>query len=340
MPRSGPEKLDPYRDGLQKLPFVRSVRFRPMPRGHEAEADAVADLRLADGSTTRLYVDAKSSHLQPSTALRSWRAGREDGLLAAPYIGAPLGDSLEQLGLNFIDREGNCYLRIGDRYVARIQGKTPAKRPSRSKEMRAPGYHVLFALLTAPELVSAPQREIAAVAGTSKQPVGDILLRLAEERILVVRGRAYAWVHGPDAKLLERWLAGYRSTLRPKLMVGRFRLPVREPREVERWLEERLEQVWLGGAAGGYRLSPHYRGNITVAHLGPPSDETRKRLKALPATEGELVWMRHIGRASQTGETPDTVHPLLIYAELATDPDPRAAEAAELIRERWLPWSL
>lgn len=224
--------------------------------------------------------------------------------------------------------------------MARIQGKTPSKRPARSKEMRAPGYQVLFALLTDPALVRAPQREIAAVAGTSKQPVADLLRRLAEERILVQRGRAYAWVNGPDAKLFERWLEGYRSTLRPKLLVGRFRLPVREPHEVERWLEERLEGVRFGGTAGAYRLAPHYRGALTVAHLGPASNEMRKRLRALPAPDGELVWMGDIGLASQKGETPDTVHPLLIYAELASDPDPRAAEAAERIRESWLPWSL
>jgi hypothetical protein len=290
-----------------------------------------------------LYVDLKSSHVQPSTAAAHWRTkrgvARGDWLLAAPYIGAPLGDSLEQHGVNFIDRQGNCYLRIGDRFVARIQGKTPPTPPARSKEMRAPGYQVLFALIAAPELVGAPQREIAAAAGTSKQPVSDLLRRLSEERILVERGRKYAWVHGPDAKLMERWLAGYRSSVRPKLAVGRFRLPVREPRAIEQWLKERADGVRFGGTAGAYRLAPPYRGALTVAHLGPPSEAMRKRVKALPARDGELVWMRHIGRASQKGETGDTVHPLLIYAELVSDPDPRAAEAAELIRERWLPWS-
>jgi len=50
--------------------------------------------------------------------------------------------------------------------------------------------------------------------------------------------------------------------------------------------------------------------------------------------------MRHIGQASLRGTTDDTVHPLLIHAELVSDPDPRAVEAAHLVRERWLSWSL
>ncbi len=116
---------------------------------------------------------------------------------------------------------------------------------------------------------------------------------------------------------------------------------VREPKAVEEWLEERVEfVVRFGGTAGAYRLEPHYRGSVTVAHLGPPSEETRRRLKAIPASDGDLVWMRHIGEASKNGETSDTVHPLLVYSELVSDPDPRAVEAADLIRERRLPWSL
>ncbi len=343
MPTMDRERLAPYADELRRLPFVRSVRLRPVPAGKDAGHDALAELRLADGSTTVLHIELKTSHLRSPTVSerRSTRgAAREDVLLAAPHIGAPLGESLEQRGINFIDRQGNCYLRVGDRFVARIQGKTSPKPPARSREMRAPGYQVLFALLADPELVHASQREIATSAGTSKQPVADLLRRLTEERILVQRGRKHAWVKGPDAELMERFVAGYRDTLRPKLMVGRFRLPVREPREVERWLQDHLETVRFGGTAGAYRLAPHYRGALTVAHLGPPSPPLRKRLKALPAVDGELIWMRHIGQASEKGETGATVHPLLVYAELISDPDPRASEAAGLIRERWLPWSL
>ena len=342
MPKLQAESIEPYAVGLRKLPFVNAVRVsETVPHGDTG--DVILELSLADGSQKTLHVEVKASHLSGDAAryqLARYSASPADWLLAAPYVGAPLGESLEEQGINFIDRHGNCYLRIGDHFVARIQGKTPPKPPARSKAMRAAGYQVMFAILAEPELVGAPQRDIAAAAGTSRQPVGDLLERWREERLLVKRRRRYAWVDGPDAGLLERWVAGYRSMLRPKLVVGRFRLPVREPQQVEHWLEEHLELVRYGGTAGAYRLEPHYRGALTVAHLGPASEEMRRRLKAVPAAEGELVWMRHIGQASQKGETPDTVHPLLVYSELVSDPDPRAGEAAHLIRERRLSWSL
>jgi len=345
MPTLLRESVDPYLTKLGELPFVRSARWvePDLDDGEGARGDGAVDLELVDGSTERLRLELKSSHLGADAA-RYLRARFDDDpgdwLLAAPYVGAPLGESLTTIGIQFIDRQGNCSLRIGDRFIARQQGKAPPKPPARRKAMRAAGYQVLFALLAEPDLVGATQRDIAAAAGTSRQPVVDLLERLREERVLVNKRRRHAWATRPGADHLERWIAGYRSVVRPKLIVGRFRLPVRGPDDVERWLEDRLEHVQFGGTAGAYRLEPHYRGIHTVAHLGPPSEETRRLLKASPAGDGELIWMRHIGEASKHGETADTAHPLLIYSELISDPDPRSAEAADLIRERRLSWSL
>ena len=181
---------------------------------------------------------------------------------------------------------------------------------------------------------------LAEAAGTSKQPVSDLLARLVSEKLLVRRGRSYAWTHGPDGNLLERWVAGYVNTLRPHLLVGRFKLREEDPKAVERWVESVVPNAQFGGTAGAYRLAPHYRGPTTVVHLGEPSEATRKELRAVPAADGPLLWMRHIGSASAEGGASGTVHPLLIYAELRADSDPRAAEAAEQIRTRYLQWSI
>lgn len=343
MPSANSKNLDEFANTLRDLPFVGSIEFTTTEAHRDRGRDAIAEFKLVDGSTTSLHVVLKTSHLGSDAAQYLRSAIGQDArnwLLLAPYVGAPLGASLEQLGINFVDRQGNCFLRIGKHFVARMQGRTPPKPPARSKEMRAPAYQVMFALLAAPELVGATQRDIAAAAGTSRQPVADLLRRLGEERTIVKRGRAHAWVDGPNADLLERWSAGYRSTLRPKLLVGRFRLPVRKPEEVEKWLEGRLGCVRFGGAAGAYRLEPHYRSALTVAHLGPPSRETRRLIRAAASPDGDLVWMRHIGESSDHGVTADTVHPLLVYAELIANPEPRTGEAAEIIREKWLSWSL
>ena len=345
MPSAAEERLAPYLGHLAELPFVVEAELAaedPRPEQGRA-ADVVVRLRLADGTARLLAIELKTSHVGADTAhslLDRLSGAGGDRLVAAPYIGAKLGDSLQAAGINFIDRRGNCYLHLDDRYVARLQGRTAPAVPARGKQLRAAGYQVMFALLSDPNRVSLSQRGLARAAGTSKQPVADLLARLEAEKRLVRRGRAFTWVDPPDKTLLERWVAGYSNALRPRLLVGRYSVPAKEPAGVERWVCERIAGVRLGGTAGAYRLVGHYRGPLTVAHIGPGSEGLRRNLKALPSPDGDLLWMRRIGTASEVGESADTVHPLLIFAELVTDADPRAVEAAAVIRERYLPWSL
>lgn len=332
-----------YLQRLEELPFVTDARVA---------APATADgppallLELEDGSHRELALELKTSHL-PADAdkylIHRIGSAGADWLVAAPSVSARLGRALENASINFIDRRGNCSLRFGDQYVARVQGrgsKTTEAKMNPLKEMRAAGFQVLFAFLADPSRVGASQRHVAEIAGTSKQPVANLLRRLEAEKRLARKGRRYAWSRKPDGELLERWVAGYRDTLRPNLLAGRFRLQTEDPFATERWLESRLPEVRFGGSAGAYRLVEHSRGSITVAHIGELTDDARVQLRALSAADGPLLWMRTIGSASADGEVPGTVHPLLIYAELMVDPDPRAIEAATLIRERFLPWSL
>ncbi len=333
-----PTAAEPYLEQLRELPFVRRARATALARN--AAGDARIRLDLIDGSRENLAVAIQTSHLRRGQATHiQTQMGDERWLLAAPHVGTPLAAELEERGIQFIDRQGNCFIQIGDRFCARVQGRPAPKAAPRAKELRAAGYQVMFALLVDPELVKAPQRAIAEMAGTSRQPVIDLLARWEAERVLVRSGRRYAWVEPPGAQLLDRWIAGYLASLRGKLEVGRFRVSARGPEEVEALLEEHAPGVRYGGTAGGYRLSGHYRGPNTMAHLGPASAPLRRQLRAVPDPEGELIWMRHVGEASAQSPQPDTVNPLLVYAELVDDPDPRAGELAAMVREEWLPWS-
>lgn len=341
MPRhDDDESLETYLELLRALPFVRQATATAIATSRDRVGDADLQLELTDGSRETLVIEAKSSHLRRGQATHiQAQMGDEPWLLAVPHVGAPLGAELEAQGIQFIDRQGNCFVRIGDRFCARVQGRPPPKAPPRAKEIRAAGYQVMFALLVEPELVGAPQRAIAEMAGTSRQPVIDLLARWEAERFVVKSGRRYAWVEPPGAELLDRWIAGYLATLRAKLEVGRFRTPAQGPREMESLLEEHVPAVRYGGTAGGYRLAGHYRGPTTTAHLGAPSASLRRKLRAVPDPEGELIWMRDIGEASAQSPEAATVNPLLVYAELVDDPDPRAGELAAMVREEWLPWS-
>ncbi len=235
-----------------------------------------------------------------------------------------------------MDRSGNCHLRVHS-HVARIQGRRQAaRRSTRIKPLRAPAYQVLFALLADSELIHESLRAIAEAAGVSRQAVADAVARLHDEGYLRARGSDRRWTSRPRAPLLERWVEGYQSAVRPRLVHGRFRLPVSGPEAVERHIESLGRDLVFGGTAGAHRLVGHYRGPHTVIHVSP-SEELRLALRASPTDRGELVWLWPVGQLGARG-TSGSAHPLLVYAELLSDPDPRSRELADRVAEKYLPW--
>ena len=345
-----PASAGPYLEGLKSLPFVKRVRvLKTEIAENGVVADALVRVYTPSGSHD-LLVEEKSSHLGRgivSQMAANVSRSAKPWILFAPYVGAPLGAKLEKEGINFIDKLGNCYVRLAPSQIVRIQGRRAPQLPARAKSLRAPGYQVLFALLADPELASATVREIAAQAGVSRQPVMDVLARLVEEGFLVRHRRKHVWVQRRTSILVDRFVEGYAAAIRPKLYAGRFRAPPHAdgPAGLEAWLNEALAKsmrsegvaLRFGGTAAAYRLDRHYRGPLTTIHF-PYSEEHRRSLRASPSNEGELVWLRPLSNSGDRGATDDTVHPLLVYAELAVDPDPRAAEAAQRIREKFLDW--
>lgn len=335
--------FEPYLEQLRELPFVKDVELRHPPKSTpDTGLDAVAHIETPSGRK-RLSVEVKRGHLTKETArrLRAIHGKPEHWILFAPYITTPVGEELEHAGLNFIDEQGNCSIRLGKNYVARVLGHSAPKVPAQAKSIRAAGYQVLFALLAEPDLMDASLRAIGQAAGASRQAVSDMLDRLVERRWVVKRDGGHVWVDSGRREAFEQWLAGYHATVRPKLFLGQFRVQGDTPAEVERLVEKRLEDFRYGGAAAAHRMGGLYRGNTTVVHVPGPVEPARKQLRAVRSEhEANVILLHPIGEVSWRGERGDTVHPLLVYSELETDPSPRARDAAHEFRERWLPWSL
>ncbi len=333
--------LKPYIDHLRALPFVRGVRVLSAVRGGRRLADYELVVRTAAGET-HMHVELKTSHVSPEVIERwAGTVGKaRDHLLFAPAISQQLGDRLEEGGLGFVDRAGNCYVNLAGHHVARIQGKRGERRAPAEKALRAPAYRALFALLADPKLAGAPVRALAEAAGVSRQAAFDIRPRLEALRFLYANEQRFGWVQRNAPKAIDLFIAGYATTLRPQLMLGRYRTPASNPDELEVSIGKVLRKtdgaLWGGGAAA-MRLTRHYRGARTILHIEQLSPEFLKRLKAIPDRNGPLEIVRFPGPTATRGATDDTVHPLLVYAELILEGEERARETAQEILERWFP---
>jgi hypothetical protein len=220
-----------------------------------------------------------------------------------------------------------------------VEGRTPQRRPERPKGVRAAGARALLALTADPDLLRRTGREIAKAAGTTHPTALDAVRRLEEAGAVATEGRERRWTPNGRRIALERWLDEYETVLRPAIFVGRYRTPARTPMELDAQIAKVAAAdggVRLGGTAAAFRIAPHHRGETTVVHaVGDPRPVLRV-LRAVPDADGPLVVMGMPGPGAARGATPDTVHPVLVYAEMLHAPDDRTLEAAEAFRKRAL----
>ena len=333
-------QLETYLERLRQVPFVRSVVVAKHQAkvGHE-QVDALLTIKTPT-SSERLYCEIKTSNMSNAMAAQAIALARtfKPLLVAAPIIGGGAGDFLAAHEVSFVDLRGNCYLDLGGRYVARIQGQR-GDRPAAAKALRTPSYHVLFAVLADPSMISAPVRALAAAAGVSRQPAVTLRGRLEELGHIVRTKTGYTWTPMGARRALDLWLAGYATTVRPSLLLGSLRTEDVDPTALEARLAPILDKrsAWRwGGGAAAHRLTGYFRGEKTIVHVAEESPDLLKHLRAVPDRNGPLVIMRSPGPAGLKGATPDTAHPLLVYTELLTDGTERALEAAQEIAERFV----
>ncbi len=329
--------LDPYLTHLRALPFVRAVKAEP-PRGAKRPvADLLLRLRTPTGER-RLRAEVKRTHLTrplvEGLLARTPIGARKDLILFAPYVGAEIGRRLRDNGVNYVDAAGNCFLALDRGYFAQVEGRRPLKRAPIERGIRGPGYRVIFAVLARPGLLDVPVRTLADVAGVGKTTAAETLRRLEAEGLVGADRERRHLLRARD--LLDRWVTGYATAVRPRLTMGRFRTNDPGPEALEARIECELGDTtrWAwGGGAAAMRLTGYYRGPDTVLHLEHPLPETGKRLRAIPDDDGPLIVLGAPGPIAFEGARERTVHPLLVYTELLATGDERAREAAH---ELWI----
>lgn len=336
------DHLKPFLAHLRALPFVEEAvpEGQAGNRGEGARVDGVLRLRTPT-HTYRLLYELKRTNLGYPIAdgviARAENDPERGLILFAPYIPGPMGEHLAAAGVNYVDEAGNCRLELGKEHVAHIEGR---KRPRGNTETRAAGpatVDVMFALLADGDLADAPVRDIAERLGIGKTAVANAIRGLVRQGLItkekprrILRPR----------ELLDRWLIGYETIVRPKRLVGRYQTMDAAPEELERRVEDVLGGAdtrwgWTGGAAA-MRLTGFYRGPDTMLAVEELPQDFFRDLRALRARDGNFAVLKLEGDLAFRGALEHTLHPLLVFAELGIAGDERAREAAAEIRNQYL----
>jgi hypothetical protein len=286
------------------------------------------------GKRAAFHVEVRRA-LRPSTlgpVLLRLQGLKLPALLLTDYVTPQMAKLMRDAGIAFADAAGNVYLEFADN-ILYVMGNAPQQRPREEKVVRAfqaTGLRVVFALLCAPELVTRPTRELAAMLEVANGTVGRVMDDLTHLGFVTTAGKRDRHLQNLKG-LLERWAMMYPVHLRPTLL--RRRLTTDKP---DWWKNEKFDpsHVVLGGEPAADRLTQYLKpGMVTLyAHGEPqPLNEivARHRLRTDPA--GEVQVLEAFWPAGIPTEKPGLAPTPLIYADLLATGDARCIETAKLI---------
>jgi hypothetical protein len=262
-------------------------------------------------------------------------------LLVAQRITAELADKCRELDLQFIDAAGNAYLRQPGLFVM-VKGQRQVAEEIETAEQQgkragtATNLRVFFALLCKPALINAPYREINQVAGVALGTIGWVFYDLNArgyltggkgERVLLERQR-----------LAQEWVTNYPIKLRPKLNLKKFRAPTAD------WWKE-LDATQYGAQWGAEvaaaKLTGYLRPQTCTLYFHKENGKknltrliAENKLRADP--QGDIEILDAFWDFAEDQPPPETVPPLLVYADLLITLDPRNLEAAKIIYEQYI----
>lgn len=248
-------------------------------------------------------------------------------LLVADYITPPLAERLKELGVEFIDTVGNAWLNEPPLCVW-VTGRRPPKTADSEHQptgraFQASGLRVLFALLCKPDIVDRPYREIARLAGVAHGTVGWVMADMPKLGYLAIYRKTRILVK-PE-QLLGKWAEAYARTLRPKLLIGKYRAD-----DFEWWKSRDMTEFGfnLGGEAAGARMIGHLKPARITLYGDDLDAKLLVRLRLRKDPRGNVEFMKRFWVFDE--KEPLTPAPL-VYADLLATGDTRCIETAELI---------
>ncbi len=139
-------------------------------------------------------------------------------------------------------------------------------------------------------------------------------------------------------RLVQEWVTNYPIKLRPKLNPRRFRAPT-----TDWWKKVDITKYgaqW-GAEVAAEKLTGYLRPHAITIYLH--KEQGQKNLTRLVAKyklradlQGDIEILDAFWKFEDEKPMPETVQPLLAYADLIATLDPRNLEAAKLIHERYI----
>ncbi|MBZ0244159.1 MAG: hypothetical protein K8F24_13140, partial [Bacteroidales bacterium] len=249
-------------------------------------------------------------------------------LLVADSLFPAIKETLRELNIFYLETNGNTYIKT-DGLLLFIEANKITKevKTTGNRAFTKTGLKVLFQFLLDKELINQPHRLIAEKAAVALGNIPQIISGLRKtDYIIAVDKKQYVWNNRQE--LLQRWIEGYETTLRPVLEMGNFELKMH-------WNDLRLntkKTLW-GAEPAADLLTNYLRPEKLILYTLETRNELIQNYKMIPEKRGniavyELFW--------PIDEKLNTAPPLLVYADLIIEGGKRNEETAKLIFDEFI----
>lgn len=252
-------------------------------------------------------------------------------MLVAEHIVPAAKEELRELGIPYLEVNGNVHLKLKDNLFWVELGKTPKVREGKNRAFTPTGLQVVFQFLLDPKLINLTQRELADIVRVGLGQINNVFNGLKTEGFLVQKNKNKLVLRRRE-ELFQKWIVAYEQRLKPKIKIGDFRFV--KPVDFDHWDKIKLDrnQTFWGGEPAGNILTDYlYPQKLTIY-----TDENRKDLiknyKMIPDEKGNIEVFKKFWYIKMPNQK--IVPPALVYADLINNADKRCRETAQMIYER------
>ncbi len=254
-------------------------------------------------------------------------------LVIARVIYPNIGKQLQELHINYMDTLGNIFIQQGELLLLITGDKPPTPVANNTgRAFNKAGLRFVFNLLTQEGFLQKTYREMAAECETALGNINYIIKDLQEQGYLVKKSKK-DWLLDNREALITKWAENYIKKLQPDFLMGIFRF--REPEGIKNWKNLKLDttKTHWGGEPAADILTNYLQPATLTLYTEENRIDLIKKHRLIPDTNGNIKLYTKFWKTIKKTET---VHPLVIYADLIGINDPRTIELANMIYNEYL----
>jgi len=312
---------------------IGEVNIRTDPQ-HRYDADV--ELRLNDHLMKfNIEIKVNINNANLGNIANQMKNIEKPALLATRYVNPQLARRLRELDIHFFDTAGNAFINLAPVYIWTIGKKIDHAFDvyDRNATWGPAKLQIIFALLCHTCLVNENYRIIAPIARTALGTVNWTLRDLNLKGYLLIKNKNERKLID-KRKLLDRWVELCAEKLRPKTLLGRYEAK-NDLNEKQLNLAE-FNAQW-GGEVAAERLTGYLRpGEFTIYTDKTTVNELIYRLRLMKNPEGNIELRQRFWGNDPIWGKQDTVHPILVYADLLATAEPRNIETARIVYDQYI----